>query len=172
LSVNAGEIKVCRREGVLRASALGSCVAVAAYDPNSRVGSIAHVMLPGASDGRNPSKKMRYAEDAIQEMMRRMTALGVDESRMRVCLVGGANVLGDGHDSPGLDIVWSLTEILNRKGITPAAVDVGGEQRRSCTLDVAFGRVTYTIGDSAPRMLWEAGNVRLDPADGFAGKSM
>jgi chemotaxis receptor (MCP) glutamine deamidase CheD len=131
---------------------------------------MAHVMLPGASDGRNPSERMRYAEDAIQEMMHEMAALGVDESRIHVCLVGGANVLGDGHDSLGLDIVWSLTEILNKKEITLAAEDVGGARRRSCTLDVACGRVTYTIGDSAPRMLWDDGNARLGPVDGFAGQ--
>ena len=88
--------------------------------------------------------------------MRKMVVLGAKAARVRVCLVGAANVLGDGHDSPGPGVIRSLTEILGRKGITPVAVEIGGAQRRSCALDVACGRVTYTIGDSEQRVLWEA----------------
>ena len=156
VSVDSGEVGVCKRAGILRASAIGSCVVVTAYDPGSGVGGMAHVMLPGASPDRDPSRKTRYAEDAIQEMIRKMAALGADQARFQVGLVGGANVLGDGHDSPGPEIVRSLTAVLAENGITPVATELGGTERRSCSLDVGCGRVTYTAGDSGPRVLWEA----------------
>ena len=108
--VNSGEAKACRGDGILQARSIGSCVAVAAYDPDSAVGGMAHVMLPG--------------------------------------------------ESPGPDIVRSLTEILGGKGITPAAMEVGGTQRRSCALHAARGRVTYTVGDSELRTLWEASSFK------------
>lgn len=165
VSVSSGEVKACRRKGILRASAIGSCVVVAAYDPGSGVGAIAHVMLPGASCGQDPSRKTRYAEDAIQEMMRQMAALGAEPARAHACLIGGGNVFGDGYDSPGPEIIRSLTEILGRKGITPVAMEVGGTQRRSGALDVARGCVTYTIGDSDRWMLWESNACCLDPDD-------
>ncbi len=100
VGVNSGEVNARKGEGILRASAIGSCVVVMAYDPDHGVGSMAHVMLPGASGDQNPSRKTRYAEDAIQDMMRKMAALGADEARIHACLIGGGNVWGDGRDSP------------------------------------------------------------------------
>jgi len=172
ISVNSGEAKACGGEGILQASAIGSCVVVAAYDPDSIVGGMAHVMLPGRSPGPEASVKTRYAKDAVEEIMRVMSNLGVMEARAHVCLIGGGNVLGDGHDSPGLDIVRSLTEILGGKGITPVAMEVGGTQRRSCALYVSRGRVTYTVGDSEQRTLWEAKACGLGSADKWGGSSL
>lgn len=156
LSVSSGEVKTSKGQGVLRASAIGSCVVVTAYDPGSGVGGMAHVMLPGAARHQSPEGRTRHAEDAIEVMIQEMTELGANQTRAEICLVGGANVLGDGHDSPGPEIVRSLAEILDKKEITPAAMEVGGTQRRSCALDVARGRVTYTVGDSGHRALCEA----------------
>jgi len=164
--VNFGEVEACRENGVLRASAIGSCVVVTGYDVDFCVGGMAHVMLPGASRAPNPSDRTKYAEDAIQEMMRKMEALGAKAARLSVCLVGGGNVLSDGHDSLGPEIVQSLIAILGEKGIAPVAMEVGGTQRRSCSLDVSCGRVTYTIGDSVERMLWEAAAHRIAPGHG------
>jgi len=169
--VNSGEAKACRGEGILQASAIGSCVAVAAYDPDSAVGGMAHVMLPGESPGPDPSVKTKYAKDAVEEMMQMMSNLGAMEARIHVCLIGGGNVLGDGHDSPGPDIVRSLIEILGKKGITPIAMEVGGMQRRSCALHVARGRVTYTVGDSEQRTLRETKACGLGSADKGGGSS-
>ena len=156
ISVDSGEVAVTKEAVVLRASAIGSCVVVAAYDANAGVGGMAHVMLPGTSPNGGGTNRTRYAGDAFDEMMRDMTALGAATNGMSVCLVGGGNVLGDGYDSPGPQNVQSLIEILGKKGIVPAAREVGGTLRRSCSLDVSCGRVTYTIGDSAERVLWQA----------------
>ncbi len=163
LSVSSGQVKSCKGEGILRGRVIGSCVVVAAYDPQSSVGGMAHVMIPGASCDENPSRRTRYAEDAVEEMMAKMATLGAQEARGHACLVGGANMLGDGHDSPGLETVRSVTETLRRKGTSPVAMEVGGTKRRSCCLDVGRGRVSYTIGDSQQRVLWEAGAPRCGP---------
>jgi chemotaxis protein CheD len=154
LAVNSGEVNACKGEGILRARALGSCVAVTAYSPDCRVGAMAHVMLPGTQIAEGSPHDLKYAEDAIQEMMRLLTSLGVGKSGIHVCLVGGGNVLGADHESPGEDTVQSVTEVLAMTGITPVATEVGGTQRRSCALDLGCGRVTYTVGDSAEMVLW------------------
>jgi chemotaxis protein CheD len=156
IAVNSGEVKTGRLETVLRANAIGSCVVVAAYEACARVGGMAHVMLPGRSPDQMPWKKTRYAENAVEEMMRKVVALGAKPVRVESCLVGGANVLGEGRESPGPASVRSLGDILAAAGIAVVATEVGGRQRRSCTLDVARGRVTYTLGDSGQRLLWEA----------------
>ena len=156
LSVASGEVGARKGAGILRANAIGSCVVATAYDAHTGVGGMAHVMLPGASRDQRPSRKTRYAEDAVEEMMREMVVLGAKAARVHVSLIGGANVLGDGHDSPGPEIVQSLSEVLGGMGVRLVATEVGGTQRRSCALDVACRRVTYTIGDSEQRVLWQA----------------
>jgi hypothetical protein len=50
-------------------------------------------------------------------------------------------------------------------------MEVGGTQRRSCVLHVARGRVTYTVGDSEQRTLWEAKVCGLGSADEGGGSS-
>jgi len=171
MSVNSGEVKACRGEGVLWAGGIGSCVVVAAYAPDSGIGAMAHVMLPGGSRHQDASGRTRYAEDATQEILRQMATLGAKQARLQVCLVGGGNVLGDGHDSPGPEIAESLADILGRRGIPIVAEEVGGTQRRSCNLDVARGRVTYAIGDSEQRTLWEAETRRPRPDDNDGRKA-
>ncbi len=165
LSVNSGEVEVCRGECILRASAIGSCVVVAALDPRSGVAGMAHVMLPGASRVTDPSRRTRYAEDAVEELLGKITALGADKASLHVCLVGGGNVLGDGHDSPGPETALSLGEIFAGARIRVAAAEIGGSERRRCSLNAALGLVSYTIGDSGERILWQASvapSVRKD----------
>lgn len=163
--VDSGEIRASRGKGILRTNAIGSCMVVTAYDPDSVTGGMAHVMLPGEPLDPESLGKNRYARNAIEEMMRIMSSLGAKESRLQVCLVGGGNVLGKDHDSPGAELYRSLTEILKMKGINPVARHVGGIQRRACALNVLNGRVTYTIVDSEQRTLWEANPGRPGSAE-------
>jgi len=113
-------------------------------------------MLPGRSPTKSRSPKTRYAEEAIHEMFRRLAELGADVTGIRVFLVGGADVLGEGQEGPGAEIVQSVTRLLAKKGIGVWAQHVGGRQRRSCTLDLERGRVTYTVGNSGQQVLWTA----------------
>ena len=153
--VNTGEVAVCQREGVLIASAIGSCVVVTAYEPYLRVGGMAHVMLPGGSRAPNLVNKTKYAEDAMKELMRKMADYKASLDSLKLCLIGGGNLLGNGHDDIGTEISQSLREILSKIGINPVAMELGGVQRRGCSLCVASGRVTYTLGDSDQRTLME-----------------
>ena len=165
VGVDSGAVEVRVGSGGLRASAIGSCVVVAAYDSRARVAGMAHVMLPGVFHGPDPSRKTRYAADAVEVLDQEMAAAGADLGAAATCLVGGGNVLGDGDVSPGPETVQSLVEILSDRGITPVALEVGGTQRRSCSLNAATGRVLYTVGDSTARTLWKP-NPRHAVRDG------
>ena len=48
VDVNTGEVVVCRGKSTLRAFAMGSCIAVAAYDAAAQIAGMAHIMLPWA----------------------------------------------------------------------------------------------------------------------------
>ncbi len=47
VNVSTGEVKVGRKGEILKSTAIGSCVVIAAYDSERNIGIMAHVMLPG-----------------------------------------------------------------------------------------------------------------------------
>ncbi len=60
VDVQTGAVKACKGKGGLQASAIGSCVAVAAYDPRARVGVLAHVNPPSLLWAPVKGGKVRY----------------------------------------------------------------------------------------------------------------
>ena len=154
IEVSTGEVKTSS-DGLLRASALGSCVAVAMLDAEAGGGGLAHVMLPGASPDDRGHEHTKYAEDGIHELVHAMAAKGARPEKLVACLVGGGNVLGRDDDTICEANTRSVTLLLEELGIEVGASEVGGTLRRSVSLDVGSGRVSYTVGDSGPKLLWE-----------------
>ncbi len=151
--VLTGEVKAAKENTILKSAAIGSCVVIAAYDAKEMVGSMAHVMLPGASPEKASSPKTRYAANAIVEMTDMMTRLGTDRENIEVCLVGGANVLKREDDTVCQAIVDSVIELLTKQNIEIKATSVGGTKRRSISMDIDTGNVYHTVGDSADKLL-------------------
>ncbi|MEA1927668.1 MAG: chemotaxis protein CheD [Candidatus Auribacterota bacterium] len=145
--VSTSEVKVGRRNDILKSSGIGSCVVITAYHPGKKIGVMAHVMLPGASPGGKDIQRTRYAADAIDEVIERMRRSGVNQDEIEVCLVGGGNVLKREDDRICENIVRSVTGILNEKQIRIKAQSLGGIERRSVSLDIDTGVVRYTVGD-------------------------
>ncbi|NPD48298.1 MULTISPECIES: chemotaxis protein CheD, partial [unclassified Lentimicrobium] len=80
-------------DGFIRSTPLGSCVAVVAYDISTKIGGMAHVMLPGKSPKDNKEDENKYAENAITNLLSELSKLGSSKQNIEICLVGGANVL-------------------------------------------------------------------------------
>ena len=94
--MSTGCLSAGSKEGVLTSSPLGSCVAVVAYDVTTKIGGLAHIMLPGKSAKGNNNK---YAENAITNLLDKFKNLGVPKTNIEICLVGGANVLRKESDN-------------------------------------------------------------------------
>ena len=152
-NIGVGGVIVAQGEIALRAIALGSCIGVAAYDADKRIGGMAHVMLPGSAPDK-AVEKTRYAANAIEEMIRQMIERGSKPGNIEVCLVGGGNVLEREDDTICESIIESVREILENKGIGVKASAIGGAQRRSVSIDLESGQVWYTEGDREKRLLW------------------
>src|SRR4051794_40318201 len=77
--------------------ALGSCVAVVAYDPATRASGILHLMLPDSSI--SPDKAIgqpaMFADTGLPLLFRALDGLKGDRSRLRLFVAGGASVLCD-----------------------------------------------------------------------------
>lgn len=146
IDVNTGEIKVSSKPVILRALALGSCVAVVAYDKINKIGGLAHVMLPGKSPNKEKIEKTKYAENAIDTLLTSMQNLGSNRADIGISLVGGANMFGE--DSIPKEVVYSILGYLKTIGIEPKNKIIGGKNYRTASLDIASGKIFYTESDN------------------------
>lgn len=152
IDVNTGEAKIATGQVTLRAIAIGSCIAVAAYNSRRKTGAMAHIMLPGRAP-ENAADKTKYAANAIEQLLSEMTDGQSQGSDIEVCLVGAGNVLQRGDDAICRSNIKSVTGILAEKNIPVKASVLGGRERRTVFLDVENGCVSYTVGDKSERIL-------------------
>jgi chemotaxis protein CheD len=122
---------------------LGSCVAVAIHDRMSKVGGLAHVLLPDASLGRGVENRARYASSAVPLLLDEMKALGAT-GPFSASIVGGAALFGKllaFGGSVGARNIDAARKALAKAKVPLVAEDVGGESGRTVLFDVTTGKV-------------------------------
>lgn len=123
---------------------LGSCVAVAVCDPVFSVGGILHFQLPSSeqNDEKAARNPFMFADTGIPLLMARVCSEGGCKERLRVKLVGGANIMDkQGFFNIGKRNYTEARKILWRLGYSITAEDVGGESWRTIELRVGSGRL-------------------------------
>lgn len=150
--VQIGEVKVSRK--ILETNALGSCVAAIIYDPGKRIGAMAHIMLPGKAPEAGRRGKMKYACNAVQEMLKKLSGAGARKDGLLGFIVGGGNVLRDKKDTVCKSNIRSVLEQMKAHDIEISAKSVGGTQRRSVSFDATGGALTCSKGDGRNILLW------------------
>ncbi len=162
IDVSTGMVEAAKAGIILRSLAIGSCVVIAAYDSSKKVGAMAHIMLPGRAPRGADHEKTRYAADAIDEMINRITKIGANKCDLEVCLVGAGNVLKKQDDTICKDNIESITHLLLQKDMPVKATVLGGTERRSVFLDIENGRISCIEGDEEEKLLWKSsGNITL-----------
>lgn len=159
IDVPTGKVEIGGENVILSSAAIGSCVVVSAYSLGKKVGGLAHVMLPGKSLKDDEQEKTKYAEDAIEEILKRMDVGAYGHAPVHdieICLVGGANVLQRPDDMTGKNNIDSIVELLRGRKLKIKAQSLGGTERRSVTFDVERGSIFYTVADEDEKLLWTA----------------
>ena len=126
--LHAGHM-VVSREPCRVTTVLGSCVAVALWDPSSGIGGVNHFLLPQGSDS------ARFGNVAVRTLIREVVAAGGRRRLLQAKLFGGACVL---RAFKGLGVGMHLgqknvevaRQILIDEGIPVTAEDVEGERGR------------------------------------------
>lgn len=137
--------------------ALGSCIAVAIWDPLARVGGMLHFMLPEAGPGgagQEPVHPFRYADTGTPLLFRAAYRLGADKRRLVVRLAGGAAVVNDGGlFNIGKRNYAAVRRILWQAGVMVHGEDVGGEVSRTVRMEVGTGRMMVRRPDGVEQEL-------------------
>ncbi|MBP5153269.1 MAG: chemotaxis protein CheD [Lachnospiraceae bacterium] len=92
IKVGMADLKLCISPDSVTTLGLGSCVGVAIRDPQTKVGGLAHVMLPDSTAIRNNINIYKFADTGITELVRIMEEAGAKRSRMVAKIAGGAQM--------------------------------------------------------------------------------
>lgn len=157
LTVNMADMKVSNHpEAILVTHSLGSCLGVAVYDPQVRVGGILHFMLPESSlDGHwarnNP---LMFADTGIPLLFKECYRYGAEKRRMIVKVAGGSQILDNsGYFNIGKRNYAALRKIFLRNNVLISNEDVGGLSPRTLYLEIGNGTVRVKIIGQGEKIL-------------------
>lgn len=123
----------------LVAYGLGSCIALAAWDPRSKVGGLAHFMLPrGPANSASPVK---FIDTGLDTYLKALEAKGAVLSRSILKAAGAAAMLTIGGGlAIGKRNTESMQAALAERGLSLTAFALGGNAGRTVQLQVVDGR--------------------------------
>ncbi len=146
----SGELRIGKVNGKLSSGAIGSCIVVVMINPITRVGAMAHIMLPGKAPGKEPNP-MKYADNAIVELHSKMNKRGTSDKDIKTFIFGGANVLHEKDTDLPQDNIASVRSCLKDLGLRVDKQSIGGVERREVIFDMKDILITCSIGDTAKR---------------------
>jgi chemotaxis protein CheD len=145
LVVGVADCRVASGPGeVLTTYALGSCIGLAAHDPQAAVGGLLHFMLPDSTidPARGREKPFMFADTGVPLLLEQMAKLGACKRRLVLLAAGGANMLEGGA---GLEIgkrnYQALRRILWKAGLLLHGEAVGGGKSRTMRLEIGLGKL-------------------------------
>lgn len=157
IKVGMADLKTAKAPDTLTTLGLGSCIGIALWDPTTKIGGLAHIMLPDSTKIRNNSNIAKFADTGIVELVRQMEALGVPRRRMVAKIAGGAKMF----EVSGTTSVGNIGEknaiaskkALQELGIPILAEDTGLNYGRTVELDCSNGDyIIKAVGKSVKKI--------------------
>ena len=138
VKVGMADLNICKAPDVIITLGLGSCIGIAVYDPTSKVGGLAHIMLPDSTKMKNNANIAKFADTGIVELVRRMEEAGAVRRRMVAKIAGGAKMFEVSGKSDvgsiGEKNAIAARETLQQLGIPLLAEDTGLNYGRTVEL--------------------------------------
>lgn len=147
-SIRMGEMSVASAGDELR-TLLGSCVGLALYDRQRKVGGLAHIVLPESRG--NTDRPGKFVDTAIPALIEEMKSLAGAELKLIAKIAGGASMFPTTVAAQiGRQNLEACEELLDELSIPIVARHCGGEQGRRMSLDTADGKVVIEIVGQDP----------------------
>jgi chemotaxis protein CheD len=147
--VGVADMKVSNDpDSVLITYSLGSCIAIAIYDPVAKVGGMLHFMLPGSDLDRDKASEnpFMFADTGIPRLFKSTYLLGGNKNRMRVIMAGGSQVLDhQGYFNIGKRNHIAVRRIFERNNVMVDYADVGGNSNRTLRIALKNGQARLKI---------------------------
>lgn len=144
--IGVGDMSVANDPAItLSTYALGSCVAVVAYDPVAKAGGLLHLMLPDStiSPEKAAGQPAMFADTGLPVMFRALMGLRGQGARMRLFVAGGACIMCTSDTFKiGERNVRAVSQYLANAGLSVRQWAVGGTVNRTVHLNISTGAVT------------------------------
>lgn len=145
LVIGISDWKVCKKPDILVTYALGSCVGTCLYDKASGIAGLSHIMLPDslAVVDQTTVNRMKYADTAICDMVKKMVSMGATASRLQAKIAGGALMFATSSDkfNIGERNIVAVRAALAKLHIPIVANDVGENYGRTIFFHSEDGRL-------------------------------
>jgi chemotaxis protein CheD len=151
VKVGMADLNVIRHPGILMTLGLGSCVGIALYDTSIRVIGLAHIMLPSSQQIKNNSNDAKFADTAIDKLIKDMCVLGAKKESIVAKIAGGSqmfafNDLPDSMRIGTKNIIYTKDK-LKQLNIPVIGEDTGGNHGRTIKFYSDDGKLLIeTIG--------------------------
>ena len=149
--VGVGDMAVANDAAVtLSTFALGSCIGVVAFHPESGVGGMLHIMLPTSRVSEEKARFQPYlfADTGMDRFRSTLATMGADVDKLRVVVAGGASVMS-ANDAfrIGEKNIDAVNEKLSEFGIRAVASHLGGLSNRSLDFHLGSGVLKVRLPD-------------------------
>ena len=129
VKVGMADLNVCKSPDGITTLGLGSCVGICIRDPIAKVGGMAHAMLPDSKQIENNSNKAKFADTGIEDLVKKILAMGGRKGRLEAKIAGGAQMFAFQNKSDMVRVGERNVEASKKKlrelGIPLKAQDTG-----------------------------------------------
>lgn len=143
IKVGMADYKVGRYPASLISYGLGSCVGIALYDPVTKIGGLAHIMLPDSSQARSTENPAKFADTALPKMLDDLQKLGAVKTRLTAKIAGGAQMFSFTNTTDIMRVgernAEAVRTILKKLDLRLLADDTGGNYGRTVELKLDTG---------------------------------
>lgn len=116
IKVGMADLNVCVSPNGITTLGLGSCVGIAVRDPVTKIGGLAHIMLPDSTTIKNNTNIPKFADTGIDELIKRVVAKGASRARLVAKIAGGAQMFAfQGGNSEATRVGERNVEAVKKK---------------------------------------------------------
>ena len=138
IKVGMADLKTGKTPDILTTLGLGSCIGIALWDPVTKIGGLAHVMLPDSTKIRNNSNIAKFADTGIDALINALEEAGIRKCNLKAKIAGGAcmfTFVSNEIGSIGRQNVDAVRAKLQEHKIKIVAEDVGDKYGRTIKFD-------------------------------------
>lgn len=129
IKVGMADLKLCKAPDAITTLGLGSCVGIAIRDPMTKIGGLAHIMLPDSTQFANNGNIPKFADTGVKELVRIVVAAGASRTRLVAKIAGGAQMFAfqskNDLTAIGQRNVDAVKKVLKELNIPILASDTG-----------------------------------------------
>lgn len=157
--IGLGQYETSSRPIKLVCSGVSSCIALLMADRTAGVAGMAHVLLPASLTAHPDDSPAKFADTAVPKLLHEVEALGAEQSRLLIAMVGGAHLFQMGPDATSVFDMGSrntkaVLDALSGYFLRPHVAELGGSAGRTVTYDMHSGHLLVKSAVGAERMIY------------------